>query len=101
LEFTPGINVLVGKNGAGKTNLIEAVGYLATLSSHRVAADQALIRQGAERAMVRGKVNRGDRTQILEIEIINGKANRSRINRGAPGRAADILGILKTVVFAP
>lgn len=101
LEFTPGINVLVGKNGAGKTNLIEAVGYLATLSSHRVAADQALIRQGAERAMVRGKVNRGDRAQILEIEIINGKANRSRINRGAPGRAADILGILKTVVFAP
>lgn len=101
LEFTPGINVLVGKNGAGKTNLIEAVGYLATLGSHRVAADQALIRQGAERAMVRGKINRGDRAQILEIEIINGKANRSRVNRGAPGRAADILGILKTVVFAP
>lgn len=101
LEFEPGINVLVGRNGAGKTNLIEAIGYLATLSSHRVAADQALIRQSADRAMIRGKVVRGERSQILEIEIINGKANRSRINRGAPGRAVDILGILKTVVFAP
>lgn len=101
LEFEPGVNVLVGRNGAGKTNLIEAVGYLATLSSHRVAADQALIRQGADRAMIRGRVVRGERSQILEIEIINGKANRSRINRGAPGRAVDILGILKTVVFAP
>lgn len=101
LEFEPGINVLVGHNGAGKTNLIEAIGYLATLSSHRVAADQALIKQGAERAMIRGRVVRGDRSQILEVEIINGKANRARINRGAPGRAAEILGILKTVVFAP
>ena len=101
LAFEPGVNVLVGANGAGKTNLIEAIGYLATLSSHRVAADLALIRQGADRAMIRGKVVRGERSQILELEIINGKANRSRINRGAPGRAGDILGILKTVVFAP
>lgn len=101
VEFQPGINILVGQNGQGKTNLAEAIGYIATLGSHRVAADIALIRAGAHRAMIRSRIVRGDRSQTVEIEIINGKANRARVNRGTPGRAADALGILKTVLFAP
>lgn len=101
VELEPGINILVGQNGQGKTNLVEAIGYVATLGSHRVAADLALIRAGAQRAMIRSKIVRGERSATVEIEIVNGKANRSRVNRGTPGRPADALGILKTVLFAP
>lgn len=101
LELEPGVNVLVGHNGQGKTNLVEAIGYVATLGSHRVAADLALIRAGSPRAMIRSKVVRGDRSATIEIEIVNGKANRARVNRGAPGRPSEALGILKTVLFAP
>jgi len=101
VEFQPGVNILVGQNGQGKTNLAEAIGYVATLGSHRVATDFALIRAGAQRAMIRSRIVRGDRAQTVEVEIINGKANRARINRGTPGRATDALGILKTVLFAP
>lgn len=97
----PGINSFVGANGQGKTNLVEAVGYLSTLSSHRVATDAPLVRHGAERAVIRADVVREDRSLLLEVEITPGKANRARINRSPVTRTREVLGILRTVVFAP
>ena len=101
VPLQPGVNVLIGRNGTGKTNLVEALGYLATLSSHRVATDVPLIRRGAERAVVRSAVVSDDRELLLEIEINNGRANRARINRAPLTRARDLLGVLRTVLFAP
>ena len=101
LPLDPGITALVGPNGQGKTNLVEAVGYVATLGSHRVPSDAALVRAGTSRAVVRAKVVREERATLVEVEVTPGKANRSRINGGSPGRARDVLGILRTVLFAP
>ena len=103
LEVTlePGNNAFVGPNGQGKTNLVEAVAYLSTLGSHRVATDAPLVRHGAERAVIRADVVREDRSLVLEIEITAGRANRARINKAPVQRTREILGILRTVVFAP
>ena len=101
LPLEPGVTALVGPNGQGKTNLVEAVGYVATLGSHRVPTDAALVRAGCPRAVVRAKVVRGDRTRLAEIEITSGKANRARINGSAVPRVRDVLGLLRTVLFAP
>lgn len=101
LALTPGVTVLVGANGIGKTNLMEAIGYLATLSSHRVSTDAPLLRFGTERALVRARVVRGGQITVLELEINAGRANRGRINRSNPVRARDLLGICQTVLFAP
>ncbi|WP_407319931.1 DNA replication/repair protein RecF [Isoptericola halotolerans] len=101
VELEPGPNAFVGRNGRGKTNLVEALGYVATLGSHRVANDTPLVRAGAERAVVRTRVVRGERASTVELEITAGKANRARVNRGQLGRARDVLGILRTVLFAP
>jgi DNA replication and repair protein RecF len=105
LPLDPGITALVGPNGQGKTNLVEAVAYVATLGSHRVPTDAALVRHGATRAVVRTRVVREEgghsRAQLVEIEVTPGKANRARVNGGSPTRARDVLGILRTVLFAP
>lgn len=101
LKLGPGVTVLVGSNGIGKTNLMEALGYLATLSSHRVSSDAPLLRFGTERALVRARLVRGEQSTVLELEINAGRANRARINRSNPVRARDILGICQTVLFAP
>ncbi|TDQ55540.1 DNA replication/repair protein RecF [Actinorugispora endophytica] len=101
LELEPGISTFVGPNGQGKTNLVEAIGYVATHGSHRVANDAPLVRRGAERAIVRAAVVRGDRRAVIELEINPGKANRARLNRSAGTRPRDVLGILRTVLFAP
>ncbi len=100
LDLAPGVTVLIGPNGVGKTNLVEAVGYLATLGSHRVATDAPLIRRGAERAVVRGLVVHHGRELSVELEITAGRVNRARVNR-APAKPRDVLGILRTVLFAP
>lgn len=101
VELVEGVNAFVGPNGQGKTNLVEAIGYVATLGSHRVASDAPLIRFGAHRAMIRTRIIRGDRASTAELEITQGKANRARLNRAAPTRARDVLGLLHVVVFAP
>jgi DNA replication and repair protein RecF len=97
----PGVTAFLGPNGQGKTNLVEAVGYIATLGSHRVAGDAPLIRQGAERAVVRAAVVRDDRQTLVELELNPGRANRARINRSDNVRPRDVLGLLRTVLFAP
>ena len=100
-ELHPGPNVLLGLNGVGKTNIAEAVGYLSTLGSHRVTYDQPLVRHGESQAIIRAQAHRGTQEAFLEVEINPGRSNRARINRGNPVRATDILGILRTVLFAP
>ncbi|MFI1583106.1 DNA replication/repair protein RecF [Embleya sp. NPDC020630] len=102
VPLEPGVTAFVGPNGQGKTNLVEAIGYLATLGSHRVASDAPLVRLGAERAYVRASIVREDgRSALAELEINPGKANRARINRSAATRPRDLLGLLRTVLFAP
>jgi DNA replication and repair protein RecF len=101
LDFEPGVTALVGPNGQGKTNLVEAIGYLATLGSHRVAHDAPLVREGAERSVVRGVVVQDGRETLLEVEITPGKANRARRGGAALPKARDLLGTLRTVLFAP
>lgn len=101
LALEPGVTVLVGSNGIGKTNLMEAIGYLATLSSHRVSSDAPLLRFGSDRALIRARLVRGEQSTVLELEINGGRANRGRINRSNPVRARDLLGICHTVLFAP
>ncbi|MCF6744836.1 DNA replication/repair protein RecF [Blastococcus sp. KM273128] len=101
LALGPGPTVFVGRNGEGKTNLVEAVGYLSTMSSHRVSADAPLVRHGAGQAVVRAALRRGDRELLVEIEINPGRANRVRVNRAALPRPREVLGLVRTVLFAP
>ncbi|MEV5987260.1 DNA replication/repair protein RecF [Streptomyces sp. NPDC052051] len=101
VPLDPGVTAFVGPNGQGKTNLVEAVGYLATLGSHRVSSDAPLVRMGADRAIVRAAVRQGERQQLVELELNPGKANRARINRSSQVRPRDVLGIVRTVLFAP
>ena len=101
IELAAGPTALVGSNGQGKTNIVEALLYVATLGSHRVSTDAPLVRQGAERAIIRAAVHRDDRETLVELELNPGKANRARINRGAVPRAREVLGLLRTVLFAP
>ena len=88
-----GVTAFVGPNGQGKTNLVEAIGYIATLDSHRVATDQPLVRFGAPRAIVRANVEREGRTQLVEIELNPGGANRARLNRNPVPRPREVLGV--------
>src|SRR5665647_587539 len=90
LDLLPGPSAFVGPNGQGKTNLVEAIAYAATLASHRVASDAALVR-----------AVRGERESLVELEINPGRANRAQVNRSPVRRTRDVLGILRTVVFAP
>ena len=101
IDLEPGATAFIGANGQGKTNLVEAIDYLSRLESHRVASDTPLVRAGADQAVIRADVVRGDRTALLELEITPGKSNRARINRGALPRTRDIVGVLRTVMFSP
>jgi len=96
-----GVTAFVGRNGQGKTNLVEAIDYLSRLQSHRVATDAPLVRAGADQAVVRAAVVRDGRTAVLEVEINSGKANRARVNRSPLPRTRDLVGLVRTVVFSP
>ncbi|MDQ1205170.1 DNA replication/repair protein RecF [Microbacterium sp. SORGH_AS_0862] len=100
LEFTRGANLLVGRNGQGKTNLAEAVTYLATLGSHRVSADAPLVRSGADAAFVRARLGHGERHIQLEIQINKQGSNKARVG-GAPVRSAELPRYAQVVLFAP
>ncbi|NLE96798.1 MAG: DNA replication/repair protein RecF [Propionibacterium sp.] len=104
LQLTSGVTVFVGSNGQGKTNLVEALEYLSTASSHRVSSIVPLIRAGEESAIVRARVQASaddDREILLELEIARGRANVARLNRAPLARPRDIVGMLRTVVFSP
>ncbi|MFV2112203.1 DNA replication/repair protein RecF [Micromonospora sp. LOL_025] len=101
VDLEPGANVLTGANGVGKTNLVEALGYVATLDSHRVATDAPLVRMGASSAVIRCAVVHEGRELLIELEIVPGKANRARLGRSPARRARDVLGALRLVLFAP
>ena len=101
VELSPGVTAFVGRNGQGKTNLVEAIDYLSRLSSHRVASDAPLVRSGADQAVVRAAVVRDGRTALLEVELNPGRSNRARVNRSPLPRARDLVGLVRTVVFSP
>ena len=104
VDLAAGVTTFVGANGQGKTNLVEAVEYLSTLSSHRVSSEIPLVRVGAERALVRARVQAGldDPRQVqIEVEITPGRVNRARLNRSPLKRPRELLGVLRSVVFSP
>jgi DNA replication and repair protein RecF len=101
VALRPGVTLFSGPNGEGKTNLVEAVGYVATLSSHRSAHDAPLIRQGADRAIIRANVHGATNDALVEIELNPGRANRIRLNRAPLTKPREVLGVLRTVLFAP
>ncbi len=101
LDLEPGRTVFVGPNGYGKTNLVEALWYSATLGSHRVASDAPLIRDGAPRAVVSTIVVNEGRELAVDVEIMAGRANKARLNRSPVRSAREVLGVLRAVLFAP
>jgi DNA replication and repair protein RecF len=101
VTFAPGVTVLVGDNAQGKTNLLEAVGWLATLSSFRGATDDALVNLDADQAIVRANGTRDQRALLLEAEINRSGGNRTLVNRQPLRRTRDLLGALRVTVFAP
>ena len=101
LELTPGRTVFVGCNGFGKTNLVEALWYCATLGSHRVATDAPLIRTGADSAVVSAIVVNEGRELAVDLEIANGRANKARLNRSPVRSTREVLGAVRAVLFAP
>ena len=101
LELAPGRTVFVGPNGFGKTNLVEALWYCATLGSHRVSTDAPLIRAGADRAVVSAIVVNEGRELAVDIEIAAGRANKARLNRSPVRSPREVLGAVRAVLFAP
>jgi DNA replication and repair protein RecF len=101
LQLGPGVTGFIGPNGHGKTNLVEAVGYAATLGSHRTSTDAPLVRRGAERAIVRVQIDSAAVRTLVELEINPGRANRARLNRTAVRQPRQVIGTLRTVLFAP
>lgn len=101
LAPAPGLTAVVGSNGGGKTNLLEAVGYLATLSSFRGAPGDALVRAGCEQAVVRSEIDDGGRVSLVEAELRISGRDRVLVNRQPLRRARDLLGTLRITVFSP
>ena len=101
VELSPGVNLLYGANGQGKTNLAEAINFFASLSSHRVAGHTPLIKQGEQSAIISLELAHQERRLLLEFEINEDSPNRARLNKSAVQKPKDILGYLNSVIFAP
>lgn len=101
LDLDPGVTVLVGANGQGKTNIVEAVLYLATLGSHRVATDGPLVREGCTQAHLAARLTQEARSLLVEVDVVTGGANRARVNRAPVRTTREVVGLLRTVLFAP
>ncbi|MFJ6651766.1 DNA replication/repair protein RecF [Microbacterium sp. NPDC091313] len=100
VALATGPNVFVGRNGQGKTNLVEAVAYLATLGSHRVSSDAPMVRDGADAAIVRARLAHGERRVLLELQLNRSGSNKARVN-GANVRTAELPRYAQVVLFAP
>lgn len=103
LEWSPddGVNLLIGSNGAGKTNLLEAIGYLATLKSFRGAPDEALIRDGDEGAVIRSGLSSDGRDRLVEVALARAGRRRAQVDKSALRRTADLLGVVRVIAFLP
>jgi DNA replication and repair protein RecF len=101
VTLEPGVNLIVGPNGQGKTNLVESIRYLSTLSSHRVAGYVPLIKANEPSAVIRAMASFDDRDILVEVELNRESANKGRVNKSPVARARDILGFVNTVTFAP
>lgn len=101
VELQKGVNLLVGQNGQGKTNLVEAIRYLSTLSSHRVAGYLPMIRQDQPQAVIRALASHEERDVLIELELNRDSANKARISKSPAPRVRDILGYVNSVTFAP
>jgi DNA replication and repair protein RecF len=101
VELAPGLTALLGDNGQGKTNLLEAVAWLATMASFRGAPTEAMVRQGADRAVIRAEGEREGRAILLEAELVASGRNRVLVNRQPLKKARDLLGVLRVTVFSP
>jgi DNA replication and repair protein RecF len=103
LEWSPdpGVNLLLGRNGAGKTNLLEAIGFLATLRSFRSVEESALIKDGAEGAIVRAGISTNERSRLVEIELNRVGPRRAQVDKTRLRRASDLLGVVRVIAFLP
>lgn len=102
VRFGPGANVLVGRNAHGKTNVLEAISYLAVGSSHRTSTDAALVRAGRDAAIIRARARTdAGRELLVEFELRAGGRNRARVNGQARNRVRDVFGLIRAVLFAP
>ena len=100
LDLAPGPNLFVGSNGQGKTNLVEALGYLSTLASHRTSSDHAMIRAGCDSAIVRARVSNDEQSVLVEVQLNRVGANRAQINRSAI-KTRELPRYFASVLFAP
>jgi DNA replication and repair protein RecF len=100
LDLAPGANLFVGSNGQGKTNLVEALGYLSTLGSHRVSVDHAMIRAGQDAAIIRARLEHGERSILAEVQINRTGANRAQVNRSVI-KTRELPRYFSSVLFAP
>src|SRR5690606_19042958 len=100
-DLTGGVTAILGRNGQGKTNLAEALAYLATLDSFRSAPPEALIRQGADTAVIRATIRDDARDVLIEAELARRGRNRVQVNRQRLARNRELLGVMRVTVFAP
>jgi len=100
VPFAAGANLFVGRNGQGKTNLVESLGYLSTLGSHRVSSDQAMIRKDADSAVIRARIENDGRELLVEVQLNRSAPNRAQVNRGAI-KPRELPRYFSSVLFAP